>query len=344
MPITPTIKPCAIFILGEAPGKDEEFLGVPFIGTSGQELRKMLKEADIDFDSCSVSNVFLTRPTDNKIENFCVKKAEADYDFPPPLSQGKYFRKDLLPNRERVYEEIKSSGASIVLALGNTACWALLDKTGISAIRGAVTKSPYVSAKIIPAYHPAAVLRNWELRHTTIVDFQKAKRESEQKDILYDEVQICIEPSLKDLQEFYNRAVSSPYFSYDIETKPSRRQILCVGFGLGGISLCCPFVDRRRVDYSYWPTVQDEVTAWNFVRAMFQLPARKITQNGLYDITWLWKEIGLYPRGDSEDTMLFHHSMFPEMTKGLDFLGSIYANLPAWKNTHRKGEMNKKED
>lgn len=344
MAVSPIIKPCKIFILGEAPGKDEEFLGVPFIGLSGQELRKMLAEAGLDLSSCSVSNVFLIRPKDNKIENFCVKKAEAQYDFPPPLSQGKYFRKDLLPNRERVHQEINASGANLVLALGNTACWALLDKTGISALRGAVTKSPYISAKVIPAYHPAAILRNWELRHTTIVDFQKAKAEAESKEITYDEVSVIIEPGLEDLESFYKRARSAPHISPDIETSPSRGQILCIGFGLGKLSLCCPFVDRRKPGYNYWPSLKDEASAWSFVKRMFELPQTKIFQNGLYDISWLWKKHGIFPRGDIEDTMLYHHSLFPEMTKGLDFLGSIYANLPAWKNTHRRKEMNKKEE
>jgi uracil-DNA glycosylase len=344
MPIKPSIKPCSIFILGDAPGKDEELLGVPFIGASGQELQRMLKEVGIAYDSCSVSNVFLDRPIDSKIENFCVKKAEAGYDFPPPLAQGKYFRKDLLPNRERVYKEIESSGANIVLALGNTATWCLLDKTGISAIRGTVLKSPYIHAKVIPCYHPAAILRNWELRHTTIVDLQKAKRESAGASITYDEVSVIIEPSLQDLSDFYERAKTALVISFDIETKPSKRQILCIGFGLGSLSLVCPFADTRQIDNSYWRSIQDETSAWRFVRAMLSLPQPKITQNGMYDITWLWAEAGIKISGNLEDTMLFHHSMFPEMTKGLDFLGSIYANLPAWKDTHRKKDMNKKED
>lgn len=342
--IKPIIKPCKIFICGEAPGAQEELLGIPFVGSSGDILKSMLSEVGIDYNSCSVSNVFLERPEGNKIENFCVKKAEAGYDHVPPLSQGKYFRKELLGNRERLWREITESGANVVLALGNTACWALLDKTGIGSLRGAVTSSPHVGAKIIPAYHPAAIMRNWELRHVTIVDLMKTLREQNTKEIAYDEVKIIMEPSLADLQEFYLRAKESPGFAYDIETKPSRRQILCVGFGLGGLSLVCPFVDRRKRDYNYWSSLSDELKAWDFVKAMLKLPCRKFTQNGLYDISWLWKIMGIAPAGRADDTMLFHHSLFPEMTKGLDFLGSVYCNLPAWKGMHRRGEFNKKED
>lgn len=342
--IKPIIKPCQIFICGEAPGKDEELLGQPFVGASGQELKRMLAESGISYADCSVSNVFLFRPENNKIETLCVKKAEAQYDYPPPLSQGKYFRRDLLPNRERLYAEIESSGANLVLALGNTACWALLDKTGISSLRGAVTRSPHISAKVIPLYHPAAILRNWELRHTSVVDLLKAKRESLTKEILYDEVTVIIEPELSDLADFYQRARSASCMACDIETNPSRRQILCIDFTIGSTSLVCPFVDRRQMDYSYWRALRDEASAWAFVRAMLKLPIPKVFQNGLYDISWLWKIAGTTPAGSCEDTMLFHHSLFPEMTKGLDFLGSIYCNLPAWKTNHRRGEMHKREE
>lgn len=344
MPIKPILKSSSIMIVGEAPGKDEELLGIPFVGTSGDELKKMLREAGIDYSLCAISNVFLTRPADNKIENFCVKKAEAGYNFPPPLSAGKYFKPELLYNRERLYEEIKLCSPNIIIALGNTACWCLLDKTGISSLRGATFTSPYTDAKIFPTYHPAAVLRNWELRHTVVVDFLKAKRESKFKEIKYDEVKVIIEPTPAEMQDYYNMAKTFPAITVDIETSPSRKQITCVGFSNGTVSIVIPFVDKRKEGYSYYPTVSEEVLAWGFIKAMLELPNCKILQNGMYDITWLWRLMGLSLKGNIDDTMLFHHSLFPEMSKGLDFLGSIYANLPAWKTLHRRGEYNKRED
>lgn len=344
MPIKPIIKSCKIFICGEAPGKDEEFLGTPFIGMSGQELKKMLTEAGIDYNFCSVSNVFLERPADNKIENFCVNKKEAGYNYPPPLSMGKYFRPELLSNRQRLYEEIKNSGASLVLALGNTACWALLDKTGINSLRGAAFKSPHVDAIIFPCFHPAAVLRNWEIRHTTVVDFAKALKISQSNSLAYDEVEVLMEPQLQDLEAFYQKACLAPAIAWDIETSPARGQILCIGFGINGTSIVVPFVDKRKEGFSYWDSIEEEVLAWKFVRDILSLPCPKITQNGLYDIPWLWKKLGIFPNGSCEDTMLLHHSMFPEMQKSLDFFGSVYCNLPAWKGMHRRGEFNKQED
>jgi hypothetical protein len=172
----------------------------------------------------------------------------------------------------------------------------------------------------------------------------KARKEAENKEVKYDEVSVILEPTLREIEEFIERASGATAMAYDIETKPNRRQILCIGFGLGDVSLVVPFVDRRKPGYNYWKSVHDEVTAWRLVRKLLQLPIPKVTQNGLYDISWLWKLMGIAPGGSCEDTMLFHHSMFPEMTKGLDFLGSIYCNLPAWKTEHKRGEFNKREE
>jgi hypothetical protein len=42
--------------------------------------------------------------------------------------------------------------------------------------------------------------------------------------------------------------------------------------------------------------------------------------------------------------MLLHHALYPEMQKGLGFLGSIYSNEPAWKLLRGKAEELKKDD
>jgi hypothetical protein len=46
----------------------------------------------------------------------------------------------------------------------------------------------------------------------------------------------------------------------------------------------------------------------------------------------------------ADDTMLLHHALFPEMLKGLGFLGSIYADTPEWKSIYAKGENLKRDE
>ncbi len=65
-------------------------------------------------------------------------------------------------------------------------------------------------------------------------------------------------------------------------------------------------------------------------------------QNGMYDLQYLYK-MGFRPRACLEDTMLLHHSLFPELQKGLGFLGSVYSNEAAWKLMRKQDSFKKDE-
>jgi hypothetical protein len=54
--------------------------------------------------------------------------------------------------------------------------------------------------------------------------------------------------------------------------------------------------------------------------------------------------MGLRPANVAEDTMLLHHSLFPELPKGLGFLGSIYTNEASWKLMHGLTDTEKRDE
>lgn len=340
--ITPVLIPGSpLMLVGEAPGKSEEMVGKPFVGTSGQELDRMLADAGLDRNSCSLSNVFLERPENNDLTKWMVNSKSGGVGT--PIAKGKYFKEKEYAERERLYREIESVRPNLIIAFGNTACWALLDKTGISYLRGTVSKSPYVSAKVLPTYHPAAILRQWEFRATTVTDLIKARRESAYPELRFPSLKAIIEPTLDDCRAAVLRLRSGGTISYDIETAVG--QITCIGFAVKGFAITIPFVSYRRPDFSYWPE-QEEILAWGIVREILNLPNEKVTQNGLYDIQYLMK-YNIRPRNSIHDTMLLHHSMMPEMPKSLAFLGSVYTNYPSWKQMRPRGEIylnNKKEE
>jgi DNA polymerase I-like protein with 3'-5' exonuclease and polymerase domains len=59
----------------------------------------------------------------------------------------------------------------------------------------------------------------------------------------------------------------------------------------------------------------------------------KVVQNGAFDINFLLTRCGIEVRGPIEDTMIAHHIQYPELQKGLGFLGSIYCGSQAyWKD------------
>jgi hypothetical protein len=70
----------------------------------------------------------------------------------------------------------------------------------------------------------------------------------------------------------------------------------------------------------------------------------KTFQNGLYDISFLWRSYGLRVRNPEHDTMLLHHALQPESPKGLDFLGSVYTEEASWKLMRPRGKQTIKRD
>lgn len=338
-----------IALVGEAPGKQEELLGSPFVGSSGQELTRMLADAGIDRKECYITNVFMSRPPGNKLDSYCGKKAEVggkDYTL-PPLRQGKYIKPEYLYELDRLKEELSNVRPNVVVALGGTASWALLQNPKITTIRGTVAESTLVpGCKVLPTFHPAAILRQWGNRPVVIADLMKAEKEQEFPEIRRPSREIWLEPTFKDITEFISTyLLRAKKITYDIET--AHDMITCIGFaGDSNHALCIPFVDRRNPSFSYWNSPVEEVKAWEFVKAILSLDIHKEAQNGLYDIQWLWRKMGIAPQNSSLDTMLQAHALQPELPKGLGFLGSIYTNESSWKQMRKvKGkDIIKKDD
>jgi uracil-DNA glycosylase len=329
-----------IAIVGEAYGEQEERARMPFVGAAGYELSRMLEEAGIRRADCFLTNVFNIRPDKNDIESLCGPKADALPGM-PAIKNGKYIPSKYASELSRLYNEMSSVRPNVVVALGNTATWAILYNTGISKIRGTITQSMAPKGfKVLPTYHPAAVLRDWSLRPVTVLDLAKAKRESTFPDIRRSQVTVHIAETLADMEFFYaEHLVSAASLAFDIET--SGNQITCIGFAPSrDISLVIPFVDNRNTDEgsrgSYWRTARDEALAWDFVRRVLDLPCPKFGQNTLYDIHFLWRGYGITVRNYADDTMLLHHALQPESLKGLGFLGSVYTNHSSWKTMRTK--------
>lgn len=370
--MTETAKP--IFLLGEALGSNEVRLGRGFVGASGVELLRMLDEAGIitltaeDQDyifrfwrdgkpelidaiwqmhpEVHRSHVFQEHPPGNRIEYFCGPKSEAIIGYPSLTGKaGGYCRAEFLHHLERLSDEIIDVDPNLIVCLGNAALWALCGTTGVTKLRGTTRYSTHCvdGFKLIPTYHPAAILRQYDNRHVTVMDLIKAKRESAYPEIRRPVREVWIEPTLADLEEFHARFIAnSEEIAIDIETAGDI--ITCVGFAPSpAAAIVVPFFDSRRKDGSYWPSKADERAAWAFVRRVFTSPARKVFQNGLYDIAFTWRSAGISTRNAADDTMLLHHALQPEALKGLAFLGSVYTDEGAWKQDRKTSTLKKDE-
>ena len=327
-----------IMIVGEAWGKDEAQIGVPFVGASGHEMNRMLAEAGIRRNECYLTNVFNFQPQPtNDIFNLCGTAKDAIMQDMPPLAKGKYMLEKYRPELQRLWQEVIDVQPNLIIALGNTPIWALTKQVGVGRLRGAPAETVVPPGfKLIGTYHPAAVLRDWSLRSVVVADFLKCARQADFPEVRRPRREIWVDPTIPDIQQFYRQYMKDcEVLSMDIETA-GQTQITCVGFAPSGDrALVIPFVDWRKPGGNYWQTAHQERLAWRLVKLFAEhdeFPDIEVLgQNTLYDINWLLNKVGITPRNYRRDTMLKHHAINPELEKGLAFLGSVYTDEPSWK-------------
>ncbi len=130
-----------VMIIGEAPGRDEDQIGRPFVGQAGQLLDKMLAAIDMDraaedpAKAVYFANVLPWRPPANRT--------------PEPAEIAM-----MLPFLER---HIALAAPDVLVLMGNTPCQALLGRAGITRIRGQWTE--VLGRPTLPMFHPAYLLR-----------------------------------------------------------------------------------------------------------------------------------------------------------------------------------------
>jgi uracil-DNA glycosylase len=126
-----------LMFVGEAPGRDEDLLGEPFVGAAGQLLDKMIKAMGLSRGEIYIANILKCRPPQNRDPE------------PDEVEQCEPFLK-------RQIAEVKPE---VLVALGRIAAQTLLrDPTPVSRLRGVWRE--YEGTPLMPTFHPAYLLRN----------------------------------------------------------------------------------------------------------------------------------------------------------------------------------------
>jgi len=141
-----------LMIIGEAPGKNEEEQGLPFVGRSGKLLTQCLTTLGLKRDNIFITNIVKCRPQNNRT----------------PTKQEVTLYKNIL------LRQIEIIKPSVICTLGSTATQALLttNSSKISLHRGIIYY--FNSIPVIPTYHPAYILRNLKKLSEFIQDLKTA--------------------------------------------------------------------------------------------------------------------------------------------------------------------------
>jgi uracil-DNA glycosylase family 4 len=146
-----------IVFIGEAPGKNEDIQGKPFVGASGKFLSEMLETIGMKREDIYITNIVKYRPPNNRDPLPAEKKAFLPY----------------------LQSQLEAISPKVVVTLGRHSTNCFLPDLQISKSHGEPKRvklslkasNDVLEVVILPLYHPAAALYNGGMRQTLIDDF-----------------------------------------------------------------------------------------------------------------------------------------------------------------------------
>jgi DNA polymerase len=136
--------------VGEAPGRDEDLKGIPFVGRAGQLLTLMLQAIDLNREDVFIANVLKCRPPNNRDPQ------------PDEIEKCEPY----------LLKQIELISPKLIVTLGRFASASLLrTKSALGSLREQL--HDYNQVPLIVTYHPAALLRNPQLKRQAWEDLKK---------------------------------------------------------------------------------------------------------------------------------------------------------------------------
>jgi len=141
-----------IMFVGEAPGRDEDIQGKPFVGRAGKLLNELLRDVGINREDVYIANCLKCRPPNNRDPETEEIKACSAY----------------------LKQQIALVKPKVIATLGRYSTYELTNKKGtLGSLRGKTFS--FNNIDVIPLYHPAYLLRNPNAAEMFITDLKKIK-------------------------------------------------------------------------------------------------------------------------------------------------------------------------
>ena len=158
-----------ILFVGEAPGRNEDEQGIPFVGRAGKNLNELLSKVGLDLEDIYIANILKCRPPANR----------------DPLPE------EIRAHTPWLIEQIKQIKPKVICSLGNYATKFFISEgnvdlmkkqPGITSVHGKIrfVNIGGIKVKLIPLFHPAAIIYKRELTPLWEKDMEIVKKEVEQ--------------------------------------------------------------------------------------------------------------------------------------------------------------------
>ena len=143
-----------VMLIGEAPGRDEDRRGQPFVGAAGRFLDEMLAGSGVDRSDLFITNTVKCRPENNRTP----RKREVD------TCTSLY-----------LFEQIELINPTLIMLLGSVATKKLLGVNSVNEVRGRVIE--HNNRKYLAGYHPAASFYRDDMAENIRQDFALLRQE-----------------------------------------------------------------------------------------------------------------------------------------------------------------------
>lgn len=312
-----------VAIIAEAPGDKEVANKKPLVGGSGKALWDVLRKYGIQRGDTYITNVSKRQVSFGNDKRHPISKNELEHWI--GLLQWELSQ---LPNLK------------YVLVLGNMALKALAGVEGITDWRGSVLDvnilkdaplggTPnYRSLKAVCTYNPAAVLREPKLELTFGFDCSKLRKVMDGNWVV-EPVTTHINPSFDDAMDWIDKMERDRRpVAYDIETISG--ETACIGLANNHVEAMC--INWRTLDEQAYPLEVERKLRRRLQTFFGNREVQTITQNGMFDASWLAYKDRIVPAPHYFDTMLAHHCLYPQLPHNLGYITTQYTTRPFYKN------------
>lgn len=310
-----------LMIVGDYPDKRELESGAAWECTAGSLLRQL-----INSNGWSWPRTYRTTAYKNRMPE--VWSEEKDKRKRANIALPEFDK-----NLKLLKVELEQIKPRVIIAAGEFALNLLCGKEGIDKYRGSIlplTNDMQVAARstetiVVPIIHPRDLFRQYSAQTYTGFDIARAVKYINERYIPPEhkyQLWVCREP--ENLRSFLNRNFhDAEFYTTDIETFNGFLTCASLCFN-GKEAISIPLMEFKS-------PIETRRQLWELLAKVWASDKPKVNQNIKYDQT-ISEHWGFIYENVFDDTMLLAHSLYPELPKGLDFLTSIYTDIPYYKD------------
>jgi DNA polymerase I - 3''-5'' exonuclease and polymerase domains len=322
-------------LIGDVWSFEEERTRQPISGPAGREMDRMLQDAGILRSDCYVTCAVNARPERNDLTVW-MPTAKKDIRSIHTLYEGKHIHPIILEGFEQLKQEIDLVGPDLIITFGNLPLWLLTGADSVMKWRGSLLS--YKGIRLVPTYHPAAVMKQWELRSPVLTDLRRAAAElttPAKKPEWNFRVRPSFDTAATTIKMLRDKVESGEVLWVDLDIETRANHIACIGLSWTLLdALVIPLMCMED-SCGYWSLDEEAVLVWMLYKLLTHPNVRVRWQNGLFDAQFLNRYWHFIPT-HGQDTMITQHTAFAGQKKSLAYQASLYCDYYVyWKDDGR---------